>query len=162
LRGPIPGVPPALQPVAHALQHAAEVLPPLVRGLRADQVWERPSGSAPVGFHLAHLTGALDRLFTYARGEAPTDAQRDALARERTAAENRPDVETLLAELERTLTAAVDQLRRTPAETLLDPREVGQARLPSTVIGLLFHGAEHTARHAGQIATLAIVVRERR
>jgi hypothetical protein len=38
-------------------------------------------------------------------------------------------------------------------------RAVGRAQLPSTVIGLLFHGAEHSARHAGQIATLAKVVR---
>jgi uncharacterized damage-inducible protein DinB len=30
--------------------------------------------------------------------------------------------------------------------------------LPSTVLGLLFHAAEHTTRHAGQIATLVRVV----
>ena len=37
-------------------------------------------------------------------------------------------------------------------------REVGRARLPSTVLGLLFHGAEHTQRHVGQIITTAKIV----
>jgi hypothetical protein len=37
--------------------------------------------------------------------------------------------------------------------TLTATREVGRARLPSTVIGLLFHAAEHTQRHAGQALT---------
>ncbi len=30
---------------------------------------------------------------------------------------------------------------------------------PSTTLGLIFHAAEHSARHAGQIVTLASVVR---
>jgi hypothetical protein len=42
---------------------------------------------------------------------------------------------------------------------LTDERHVGRARLPSTVIGLLFHGAEHTQRHAGQVATLVKMLR---
>jgi hypothetical protein len=33
-------------------------------------LWEKVSGMASPGFHLQHLTGVLDRLFTYARGEA--------------------------------------------------------------------------------------------
>jgi hypothetical protein len=35
---------------------------------------------------------------------------------------------------------------------------VGRGRLPSTVIGLLFHAAEHTQRHAGQVVTTARIV----
>ncbi|MGH7497555.1 MAG: hypothetical protein ACREL3_01755 [Gemmatimonadales bacterium] len=35
------------------------------------------------------------------------------------------------------------------------PREVGRKRLPSTTLGLVFHAAEHSSRHAGQIVTLA-------
>ena len=32
-----------------------------------------------------------------------------------------------------------------------DARGVGRAQLPSTVLGLLFHAAEHTQRHVGQV-----------
>jgi len=42
--------------------------------------------------------------------------------------------------------------------TLTDARAVGRQRLPSTVIGLLVHAAEHTTRHAGQIITTAKIV----
>jgi hypothetical protein len=45
-------------------------------------------------------------------------------------------------------------------ETLLLHRDVGRKRLPSTTLGLIFHAAEHSARHAGQIVTLASVVRD--
>jgi hypothetical protein len=38
---------------------------------------------------------------------------------------------------------------------LLDFRGVGRAQLPSTVLGLLFHGAEHMQRHVGQAVTTA-------
>jgi len=55
----------------------------------------------------------------------------------------------------------LEVLRRTDPATLLDPREVGRARLPSTKLGLLFHIAEHTARHVGQIVTTAKLVRSR-
>jgi uncharacterized damage-inducible protein DinB len=34
---------------------------------------------------------------------------------------------------------------------LTDPRGVGRKQLPSTVLGLLFHAAEHTMRHTGQL-----------
>jgi uncharacterized damage-inducible protein DinB len=37
---------------------------------------------------------------------------------------------------------------------------VGRAKLPSTVLGLLFHAAEHTQRHVGQLLVTAKVVRE--
>ena len=33
-------------------------------------LWTRPAGLASVGFHLQHIAGVIDRLFTYARGEA--------------------------------------------------------------------------------------------
>jgi uncharacterized damage-inducible protein DinB len=38
---------------------------------------------------------------------------------------------------------------------LRDAREVGRRRLPTTVIGLLTHIAEHTQRHVGQAITAA-------
>jgi uncharacterized damage-inducible protein DinB len=57
------------------------------------------------------------------------------------------------------LHAAVDQLRATDPATLGDQRPVGRAGLPTTVAGLLFHAAEHSQRHAGQIVTTAKILR---
>jgi len=42
---------------------------------------------------------------------------------------------------------AIAQLSTTAAETLLEPRHVGRQQLPSTVLGLMFHAAEHASRH---------------
>jgi uncharacterized damage-inducible protein DinB len=52
------------------------------------------------------------------------------------------------------------QLRQTDEKTLLEARGVGRAQLPSTVLGLLVHAAEHTTRHLGQLLVTARVVRE--
>lgn len=57
------------------------------------------------------------------------------------------------------MSPACDALRATPETTLTDPRLVGVAGLPSNVQGLLFHVAEHTRRHAGQVIVTAKVVR---
>jgi uncharacterized damage-inducible protein DinB len=46
---------------------------------------------------------------------------------------------------------ALEQLAATPESTLTEPRSVGRAQIPSTVGGLLFHAAEHTQRHTGQL-----------
>jgi uncharacterized damage-inducible protein DinB len=152
LRGPVPGIPAELQPVAHALLQAREDVERLVSELEPAALWAEPGGAASIGFHVRHMTGSLDRLLTYARGEALTDAQREALA-----AEKQPSPELgaaeLLAELRRVLDAGLEQLAGTPAGALDEPRRVGRAGLPSTVRGLLYHAGEHTARHAGQIST---------
>ena len=109
-----------------------------------------------MGFHARHAAGALDRLFTYARGETLSSGQRAALAAETAPDEqgkgSAPDIVTTFeVQVER----ALAQLRATPTDRLTEPREVGRARLPSTVLGLLFHAAEHTQRHVGQIITTA-------
>ena len=49
----------------------------------------------------------------------------------------------------------IAQLWTTQESTLLEARGVGHLQLPSTVLGLLFHAAEHTQRHVGQIVTTA-------
>src|SRR5688572_6883060 len=59
LRGPVDGIPPALQPVAHALLQVREDLPVLLQTLTHDQLWARPGNSAPIGFHVVHLAGSL-------------------------------------------------------------------------------------------------------
>jgi hypothetical protein len=54
LRGPVPGVPPLLQPVAHALLQAVEDVRRVVTPLGRDALWARPGGAASVGFHVRH------------------------------------------------------------------------------------------------------------
>jgi uncharacterized damage-inducible protein DinB len=152
LRGPIDGIRPLLQPVAHSLLQCREELTSYLAGLSPDQIWRQPSGAASVGFHVRHAGGSLDRLFTYARGEQLSPAQRAALLAE-TESDQRPGAADLLAGFNAAVERALEQLRATDEQSLTAPRFVGRAKLPSTVLGLLFHAAEHTQRHAGQVVT---------
>ncbi len=120
--------------------------------MSAAQLWARPGGAASIGFHLMHLAGSLDRLLTYARGRTLNAAQREALT-----AEDREDPSRTAADLVAAAQDALDralvQVRTTALCTLDEAREVGRARLPSTVLGLLVHAAEHAQRHSAQIIT---------
>ena len=162
LRGPLAEIPALLQPVAHSLLQSREELHATLGGLSPADVWITPGGAGSVGFHARHAAGSLDRLFTYARGEPLNAAQKAALA-----AEGQPDlrpqvVAGLLAEFDAAVERALAQLRATDESTLTDARGVGRGQLPSTVIGLLFHGAEHTQRHMGQLMTTARVIQGNR
>ncbi len=159
LRGPLPGLQPALQPVAHALLQIDEEIPPLLGELTVEQLWARPGGSGSIGFHAMHLAGSLDRLLTYSRGASLSPNQLTALAAERSMNGAHPPVGELQRRLHDGIAAAVAYLRTLGPASLFEPREVGRARLPSNTFGLLVHAAEHSARHAGQITTLAKVVR---
>lgn len=91
-----------------------------------------------------------------APGEPLSEAQRAALAQESTPGASGSElVPAVLARIDQ----ALEQLRHTAVESLHAGREVGRARLPSTVLGLLFHAAEHTSRHAGQLITTLKIVR---
>ena len=160
LRGPFPNVPALLQPFAHAFIAAREDIDRALAGIGSDELWARPSGVASVGFQLAHLAGSTDRLLTYARGEALSEAQRADLAREHAVADVRPSAEELGSAFREIIRRALEQLAVTDESTLTEPRAVGRAQAASTVLGLLFHAAEHAARHAGQIVTTAKLVRE--
>lgn len=150
--GPVPDVPSLLQPVAHALLQAGDDVAPAA-ALSPGALWATPGGGASVGWHLLHLAGSTDRLLTYARGEQLTPEQRAYLDTERTLPDSRPTGAALVDRLNSVIAAAIEQLGRTPDADLLLPREIGRARLPTTVLGLLFHAAEHAARHAGQVVT---------
>ncbi len=153
LRGPIPGIPSLLQPVAHSLLQCRDEVKTHVRALTPDQIWARPSGAASVGFHVRHAAGSLDRLFTYARGQQLSPAQLAALAAEALPHFASNAGLTLVESFDEAVERAFEQLRTTDETTLLDARGVGRAHLPSTVLGLLFHAAEHTQRHVGQLVT---------
>jgi DinB superfamily len=159
LRGPLPGIHPLLQPVAHAFVMAAEDVAAAVEGLSPIEVWTAPYGVTPVGFHVAHLSGSTDRLLTYARGAGLDEAQKAALGRERMMAVERPPIAQMVADWQATVERALVQLAITDPASLTDAREVGRDRLPSTVLGLLFHAAEHASRHTGQVVATAKLVR---
>ena len=155
LRGPVEGIDPMLMPVAHALIQAREDVEALVAQVPDAQVWDRPGGAASIGFHVRHLGGALDRLLTYARGERLSDAQRAALKAEGTPGDPPASLADVVRETGAIIDRSLERLRFLTREQLLEPRQVGRAALPSNVLGLLFHAAEHSTRHAGQAITTA-------
>ena len=158
-RGPIAGVPDVLQPVAHILLQVQESVHELVDGLTEEQWNARPANVASAAFHVRHITGVIDRLFTYARGQTLNDAQFAALKLEREPV-TVADVSTVLSALDARVGAAIDELRNTDPATLGDFRGIGRKQLPSTVIGCLVHGAEHSMRHVGQLSVTVRVVRD--
>jgi uncharacterized damage-inducible protein DinB len=158
LRGPVAGIPPLLQPVAHSLLQCQEEIAGHLAGLTPAQLWTKPAGAASIGYHARHAAGSLDRLFAYARGEQLSAEQKAALAREGEPDESAGAAAALVAAFDAVVQRSLEQLRTTDESTLLEFRGVGRAQLPSTVLGLLFHAAEHTQRHAGQIATTRKVI----
>jgi hypothetical protein len=136
LRGPIPGVDPLTAPVLYAFTHAREDLGHWTEGLTAEQIW-----ASGAGFHIRHIARSTDRLITYLEGRLP-----DQLGDGEPGATR----EQLLAELESAFRRAEAVVRAVDPATLREPRTVGRKRLPTTVIGLLTHLAEHTQRHVGQ------------
>lgn len=158
LRGPVEGIIPLLQPVAHALIDADEDVTKALARLSAEQIRRKPGNAAPLAFHVKHAMGSLDRLLTYARGESLSDTQLAALAAEKPMDVSAFTPEQLSREFTTAIGRAMAQLRSTKESDLLVRREVGRAKLPSNTLGLLFHAAEHTARHVGQIVTTAKLV----
>ena len=155
LRGPIGGVPDVLQPVAHALVQAREETRDIMQNFPAELLWTRPAGLASAGFHLQHMAGVVDRLFTYARGEPLSPEQRQALDREGHEPETGGRVSDLVDAIDAQVERALSQLRQTQPDALSEPRAVGRRQLPSTLMGLLFHAAEHIQRHVGQLLVTA-------
>jgi uncharacterized damage-inducible protein DinB len=148
--GPIENIPALLQPVAHALLQARNEIVAMSEHFPDSLLWERLAETASPAFHLQHLTGVLDRVFTYARGEILNEKQFNFLA-----AEGKKTVSIRVADLVLQFVKQVDialaQLSTTDTSTLTDVRFIGRQKLPTTVIGLLFHAAEHTMRHTGQL-----------
>lgn len=157
-RGPVQGFAPFLMPIVHTLVQVQEDLQHLVGTVPQEHVWQRPGGAASIAFHVSHTGGALDRLFTYARGEALSDAQRAAARSEGHGASEGVTLADLVAGVNAAIERAFDQLRSTTVDSLLEERKVGRAGLPSNVLGLLFHAAEHSTRHVGQAITTAKIL----
>jgi uncharacterized damage-inducible protein DinB len=156
-RGPVEGVPGLLQPVAHAILQAQEEITEAITGMPVDLLWLKPAGVAPVAFHVKHITGILDRLFTYADGQMLNQQQFEELKLENVQYEN-TTADELLQALNVRVTETLERLRTTKEKILKDARGVGRQQLPTTVAGLIFHAAEHTMRHTGQLLVTAKMV----
>ena len=156
-RGPVEGIPALLQPVAHALLQAREEVKEALGNFPEKELWSRPGGAASAAFHLQHLTGVLDRLFTYASANQLSNAQLEYLSAE--GKENETiSIPVLIDNFNKQVNKSIDQLRRTNENSLLEKREVGRKKIPSNVLGLLFHAAEHTQRHVGQLIVTVKVI----
>jgi Protein of unknown function (DUF664) len=97
----------------------------------------------------------VDRLVTYLCGDQLSDAQIATLKQE---CESGATLAALLGDIDEKLSDAERRIRTIDAGTLGEARYIGKKRLPSTVLGLLVHVAEHTQRHLGQAITTAKVV----
>lgn len=150
MRGPIAGLAPLLQPVAHAILQAREEVNLMMINFPDELIWEKPSGVASVAFHLQHLSGVLDRLFTYANNQLLNEDQLELLALE---SDNTQflTVKGLLTRFNNQVNKALTQLKNIDEKTLLEARGIGRKQIPTNLLGLLFHAAEHTQRHTGQL-----------
>lgn len=142
LRGTLAEVPAVARGVLHALELAQEDL-------------HRPAGLPSVAFQLRHITGSVDRLLTYAKGQDLSATQLRALTLE---AESSGTVQEILAKVDAAVALACQRVRSLALQNDSAPRFVGRKELPTTLGGLLVHVAEHTQRHVGQAITTAKLV----
>jgi uncharacterized damage-inducible protein DinB len=153
MRGPVKDVPALLQPVAHALLQVEEDVIRYLSNLDNEHLLIQPEGAASIAFHVKHIVGVIDRMFTYAQEKPLAPAQFDYLAGE--SKENNAEKEALLQLLHNGIQKAIDQLKQTDPNLLTHERFLGRKRIPTSLIGLLFHAAEHTQRHVGQLLVTA-------
>ena len=156
LTGPVPRCHPVLMPAAHSFLQVRNEIARAARGLVGRAALAVAWSLRVDWLPCVHLAGATDRLLTYARGDqlCPSRSRRrrrrrrvhgldaSTLARPRQDRDGRGD-------------------RSGPADigrNIAEPREVGRQRLPSTVLGLIFHAAEHATRHGGKSGTLRRIV----
>jgi uncharacterized damage-inducible protein DinB len=88
----------------------------------------------------------------YVEGRQLSEAQIAVMKAEKEPGASR---EMLLAGLHAAFEKAEQVARSLDPSKLAEPRTVGRKQLPTTVIGLLVHIAEHTQRHVGQTISAA-------
>ena len=150
-RGPLENIPGLLQPVAHALLQAREELKELTDNFPESLLWKRPAGVASPAFHIQHLTGVLDRLFTYAKGKQLSETQLHSLSIEGDQSQTPLALKELVKLFNNQVDSSIDELSKIDISTLTDTRTIGRKQIPTTLIGLYVHAAEHTMRHIGQL-----------
>jgi hypothetical protein len=155
MRGTHAELDPVVRAVVHALELAQEDVSRWCGTLSDAEMFARPGGVAPVAFHLRHIARSLDRLLTYAEGRVLNDVQLEGLRTEMDAG----SAAQVIAEFRAGLAAAKERVQAVAPGSFAEVRGIGRKRLPTTVVGLLIHCAEHTARHVGQAVTTAKIVR---
>jgi len=155
MRGMLTEVEPVRRAVLHALELAEEDVAWWCEGLSEGEMFARPCGLPSVAFQLRHMVRSLDRLLTYAEGRALSEEQLAALKTEMDAG----TVAGVLWEFRAGLELARGRVLAVKPESFGEARVVGRERLPTTVVGLLIHCAEHTQRHVGQMVTTVKVVK---
>ena len=83
MRGPLEGFEPMVHPLLFSFEQAREDLEKWTEGLRPEQMWSEPLGLGPVGFHVRHIGGSVERLMTYLKGGQLSEEQFVALRREK-------------------------------------------------------------------------------
>jgi hypothetical protein len=151
LRGPLNEVPALLQPVAHALLQAREEITELMADFPEVLLWEMPAGLASPGFHLQHLSGVLNRIVAYAGSRPLNQQQLEILKSEGMPHDEDCSVSSLVELFNKQVDDFITALKKVDESALTESRGVGRSNLPSTVIGLYVHAAEHTMRHTGQL-----------
>ena len=159
LRGPLEGVDRRLMPVAHALLQAREDLERELSDLNVLELWFKPGNAASLGFHVQHIAGSIERLLTYAMGGSLNEAQRRAIPLEAEPGDPPADAASVLRSAQNAIDTALKTMHFQRSDDLYADRFVGRAKLPSTMLGILFHIAEHTSRHVGQIITTKKIIR---
>lgn len=144
--------------VVHALELAEEDTTRWAASLGDDAMFMRPYRLPSVAFHLTHIARSLDRLLTYAEGEALNEGQLRLLTNE---GDGRP-AEEVMREFVAGMAAAKQRVITFDPNSYGEPRGIGRKQLPTTVAGLLIHCAEHTQRHSGQMVTTAKLVGAKR
>ena len=157
LRGPIADVHPLVMPVFFSFAQVREDLAKHTEGLSREQVWRKAS-HASLGFHMKHLAGSVHRLTTYLMGGQLSEEQLQSLRME---AQGDEEIQELLQMMDESLTASEEKLRTIDPNSLYQKRTVGRKELPTSVLGLLVHLAEHTQRHLGQAIILAQIARQK-
>lgn len=158
LSGKLEGFAPVMMPAAHALVECAKDLRKHAADLSRSELDARPNNAPSIAFHLRHIAGSIDRLLTYARSDQLNKTQFAELRSEK---EETNEASAQLTEKAIVkINEALETLKITPLDSLFEPRYVGRKKLETNVFGLLFHIAEHTARHTGQIVTTAKIVRQ--
>lgn len=160
LRGPIPDFPVLLQPIVFALMQAREDVNKFTLDFPNHLLYEQPGGAASPAFHLQHLSGVLDRMFTYAEGKALDEEQLNWLNEEGKSQHKNYSVQHLVNIFNNQIEISLQKLKNINLNTLTEPRSVGRKQLPSTVFGLLIHAAEHTQRHVGQLLVTIKVLKK--
>lgn len=125
-------------------------------GVSDEQVWKPVAGQS-LGFQLKHLAGSVDRITSYLVGRPLEAGQLSFLKQE---LQPSGTLAELLSLVEQSIEKSQRDLREIDPASLYAARVVGRRALPTTVIGLIVHLAEHTQRHLGQAIVIAKLLRQ--